>query len=497
VATALVAALIALVQYDIKKVLAYSTVSQLGFMFLGVGSYAFVSGFFHVFTHAFFKACLFLCAGSVIHAMHARIHDEDKSQDIRHMGGLRKYMPITFWTFAASTAAIIGLPLTSGFFSKDAILFHAYVNEPQHPLMERLTKLKNPPWMPPPWMGHLLYWLGIIAATMTAFYMCRLLFLTFYGDFRGWAIGKKRRSSAPPSSGSGHHDDTDTPGPAPQESPLRMTAPLIILATGAVAAGLLLNAEMFHAAPLMAMEHWLEPVFESSTLSALKPMSATGKAAELWLAAGGVAAFGLGSGFAYWVYILQGGKPAAAWVKQYAGVHKFLLAKMKVDELYEATVISAVDALADTSAAFDQWFVDGILAKATALVVSALGTVLRAVQTGVVHVYAAVMVLGIAGIGWFFLLPHPDATVAESPNGDYVVTAGPGLGYTYRWDADADGKPDLPDFTGDAMESKVHLDPGKSQVVKLEVKNAFGLTATKSFTLNRAALPTLLEVGQN
>ena len=126
--TALFAATIATTQNDIKKVLAYSTISQLGFMFLGVGVGAFTAGFFHVFTHAFFKACLFLGAGSVIHAMHARIHDDDTAQDIRHMGGLRKWMPLTRWTFAAATAAIIGFPLTSGFFSKDEILYRAYVN---------------------------------------------------------------------------------------------------------------------------------------------------------------------------------------------------------------------------------------------------------------------------------------------------------------------------------------------------------------------------------
>src|SRR6202012_5796448 len=119
--TAIFAASIGLFQNDLKKVLAYSTVSQLGFMFIGVGVGAFTAGFFHVFTHAFFKACLFLGAGSVIHAMHARIHDDVKSQDIRYMGGLRKWMPLTHWTFAAAPAAIIGLPGTSGFFSKDEI----------------------------------------------------------------------------------------------------------------------------------------------------------------------------------------------------------------------------------------------------------------------------------------------------------------------------------------------------------------------------------------
>src|SRR6187549_3131639 len=125
-ATALLAATIAFAQTDIKKVLAYSTVSQLGYMFLGVGVGAFTAGFFHVITHAFFKACLFLGAGSVIHAMHARIHDSEKSQDMRSMGGLRQYLPHTFLTFAAAWAAIVGFPLTSGFFSKDAILLAAH-----------------------------------------------------------------------------------------------------------------------------------------------------------------------------------------------------------------------------------------------------------------------------------------------------------------------------------------------------------------------------------
>ncbi|HSC87876.1 MAG TPA: NADH-quinone oxidoreductase subunit L, partial [Polyangiaceae bacterium] len=123
--TALFAATIAFVQNDIKKVLAYSTVSQLGFMFLGVGVGAFVAGFFHVMTHAFFKACMFLGAGSVIHAMHARIHGTEASQDMRNMGGMRKFMPVTFGTFAVAWAAIVGFPLTSGFFSKDEILLKA------------------------------------------------------------------------------------------------------------------------------------------------------------------------------------------------------------------------------------------------------------------------------------------------------------------------------------------------------------------------------------
>jgi len=241
--TALYAACIALVQNDIKKVLAYSTVSQLGFMFMGVGVGAFTAGFFHVFTHAFFKACLFLGAGSVIHSMHARIHDDDRAQDMRNMGDLRRYMPLTFGTFVASTLAIIGFPLTSGFFSKDEILTHALINTPVNPYADKLAARHIEVWAPPAWMGWMLWGMGILAATLTAFYMCRAVFMTFYGEkFRGWMIG--RPSQLPKSlKGGAHahdHDDDDDhhheedlsqPGPPPHESPRAITIPLLILAT--------------------------------------------------------------------------------------------------------------------------------------------------------------------------------------------------------------------------------------------------------------------------
>ena len=192
-ATALFAATIALVQNDIKKVLAYSTVSQLGFMFLGVGVGAFTAGFFHVFTHAFFKACLFLCAGSVIHAMHARIHDNDKSQDMRNMGGLAQYMPLTRWTFLASRRlAIAGCPPFSGFFSKDEILWKAF-SIARHDRPVGTAELAM--WTWPDWLGPAIYWVGIVAATMTAFYMFRAYFMTFHGEFRG-LDGRARAGSA-------------------------------------------------------------------------------------------------------------------------------------------------------------------------------------------------------------------------------------------------------------------------------------------------------------
>jgi len=183
-ATAVFAATIGLTQYDIKKVFAYSTVSQLGYMFLGVGVGAFSAGVWHLVTHAFFKALLFLGAGSVIHACHGE-------QDMRHMGGLRKYAPISMAVLACASLAIAGFPGTSGFFSKDAILTAAYAHAP---------------WM---------FWVGVITAGMTAFYVWRAFWMTFWGEYRGH----------------GH----------PHESPWSMLAPLVVLAFLSIAGGFLFN----------------------------------------------------------------------------------------------------------------------------------------------------------------------------------------------------------------------------------------------------------------
>jgi NADH-quinone oxidoreductase subunit L len=481
--TALYAAAVALVQYDIKKVLAYSTVSQLGYMFLGVGVGAFTAGFFHVFTHAFFKACLFLCAGSVIHAMHARIHDGDKSQDMRNMGGLRKYMPYTYWTFAASTAAIIGVPFLSGFVSKDEIMYRAYVDRLHSPLVEQLKREGAAPYVPPEWLGTLLFAVAITAAVLTAFYMCRAFFMTFYGDFRGWTIGRPsllaKMEQDEEASGEEHHDDLGKPGHAPHESPPAMTLPLVILATGAVCAGAL-NMGIFHS----AMDHWLEPVFAAATKGTLTEQTHTTATSMLPF---GLGAFALGSYAAYHIYIARRGADeqqyirsatrfaqaitgglllsiaAILWVVVPWTVHPHatllqtifsgrvivcgalaigglvaLARYMSVglDKLYDDTAVALVDALADTSAQFDQWVIDGILAKVTSFVVAAAGTVLRAVQNGVVHLYAAIMVAGVAAIGWFFVVPHANATVTAKGT-DFVVSTGASggyLGYAYEWE---------------------------------------------------------------
>jgi NADH-quinone oxidoreductase subunit L len=494
VSTALLAASIAVVQTDIKKVLAYSTVSQLGFMFLGVGVGAFAAGFFHVFTHAFFKACLFLGAGSVIHAMHARVHDDDAAQDIRNMGGLRKWLPLTHGTFAAATAAIIGVPLTSGFFSKDEILYRAYVDRTVNPLAGTGILRGHGVYSPPEWIGHALYWAAVAAAAMTAFYMCRLYILTFWGSFRGWTVGRPsllaRQELATGTHGGDesheeehhpHREDLLSPGYPPHESPWQMTVPLIVLATFSVFAGFLNPGFVKVEKP---MEHWLDPVFKTATEGAVIVREGN----EWTLALGGIGAFLLGTVLAWWVYIEKKGQPAEQAKAWSPALYKLLLEKWRVDELYEATVIAGLDSLAETSAAVDRGIVDGVLARLTALLVAASGTVLRAFQNGVVQMYAATMVVGLASVGWFFTVPHANATVADAGNDDYLVTAAPGVGYAYRWDADGDGKPDKPDF-GSQETLKVHVLPGTTTLVSFEVKNAFGFTRTKKLTVARPQAP--------
>jgi NADH-quinone oxidoreductase subunit L len=484
--TAVFAATIAFAQNDIKKVLAYSTVSQLGYMFLGVGVGAFTAGFFHVVTHAFFKACLFLGAGSVIHAMHARIHDTDASQDMRNMGGLKKYLPITFWTFAASWAAIVGFPLTSGFFSKDAILLEAFSSSVK---LDK-TQIRTPSSggggsteliMWPEWGGSLLYTLGLIGAVFTAFYMSRLFFGTFFGEFKGWRIVKKWKD---PGHDHGHDDHHHAhhqvgraiDGPVPHESPWQMWLPLAILGFLAAFAGFL-NA---HPLGLHVFDHWLEPVFETARKAVVVK-----EHADAPFIAAAVAAFAAGVGGAYWVFVLQKGEPARALVERFPGFHALVKDKWRIDELYEETFIGAVDALAEVSVWFDKWIVDGLIARLSAFIVSIFGTVLRYAQTGRVQAYAFVMVLGLGWVGWFFFAPHADARVTnDHVTGAYSVAATPGPGYSYRWDADGNGDWDSKSY-GDKRELKFDLDVNKTRKVRFEVRNAFGRTATSELSFTR------------
>ncbi|HET6343530.1 MAG TPA: proton-conducting transporter membrane subunit, partial [Myxococcota bacterium] len=219
--TALFAATIGLRQYDIKKVLAYSTVSQLGYMFLGVGTGAYVAGVFHLATHAFFKALLFLGSGSVIHAMHHAYHathSHEDAQDMRNMGGLKQYLPWTYGLMLIATLAIAGIPPFSGFFSKDEILAAAFARGDGQPIF------------------YVFYGMGVLAALLTAFYMARLMALTFLGSNR---TGEAERAHL-------------------HEAPWIMTGPLVVLGVLSAVGGALNLPHLVgvHA----AMERWLEPV---------------------------------------------------------------------------------------------------------------------------------------------------------------------------------------------------------------------------------------------
>ena len=490
--TAMFAASIAFAQHDIKKALAYSTVSQLGYMFLGVGVGAFSAGFFHVLTHAFFKACMFLGAGAVIHAMHARIHDTDASQDMRNMGGLRKYMPITFWTFTAAWAAIVGFPLTSGFFSKDEILLRAYTSFVKTPVatMPTPTGTEMDVFIWPTWLGAALYAIGILTALMTAFYMTRLYLGTFFGEFKGWKIvkGWKEPEHAhghdDHGHGHGHHHDPNVQleGPTPHESPWQMWVPLAVLGFLAAFAGWL-NAPLFH---IETMHHWLEPVFAKASGSV--ELIEGAEHLEFVFLGGAIAAFLGGSGLAYWIYVLQKGKPAQSFVEAMPGFHALVFDKWRVDELYEEYVIGAVDSLAEFFAWADKWIVDLLLARVSAFLVATTGTALRYLQTGRVQTYAAIMVLGLGGVGWFFVAPRAEAKLdANEESGVYSLTAAQGLGYSYRWDLNNDGKWDDKERFGSRTQQSLNLAVKENRTVRLEVKNAFGRTAVRSFNFARPA----------
>jgi len=312
--TAFFAATIGLAQNDIKKVFAYSTVSQLGYMFLGLGAGAFSSGIYHLMTHAFFKALLFLGAGSVIHALSGE-------QDMRNMGGLRKKIPITFWTLMAAAVAISGVPYTSGFFSKDLILVAAY---------------HRAPWM---------YWIGTITAGMTAFYVFRAMFLTFFGEYRG-------------------HEH-------PHESPPSMTIPLAVLALLSLVGG------------FIRIPVWLESFFP------------TAEAPEQFsLVAISVAAGVIGFLVAYVMYVA---KPELAdSVADRAGVFYHLVYnKYFVDQIYDGVVVKPVVAVSRVVLwrGVDAGLIDGAV-NGIGSQSQGIGGLLRLLQSGNIRSYATWVVFG-------------------------------------------------------------------------------------------------------
>jgi NADH-quinone oxidoreductase subunit L len=398
--TAIFAASIGLVQNDIKRVLAYSTVSQLGYMFLALGVGAFTAGVFHVFTHAFFKALLFLGSGSVIHAMGGQ-------QDMRFMGALRKKIPTTYVTMLIGTLAIAGIPGLAGFFSKDEILWQA-------------------------WSAHngafrALWYVAFATALMTSFYMFRLIFLTFFG-------GSRMTHEVE------HHV---------HESPRSMTVPLIVLACCSVFAGYLgVSPSIARLVGLHGetnrFEHFLAPVFENSTEKAsvtegAKEPSEEGSPSEYVLMLLSVAAAGAGMWAGYRAYADCKESVREPINVAAPAVYRTLLNKYYVDEFYDKAftgrskvgnvrlgAIGAGEALwtfdADVidggvngagwltrtsgrlSSWWDKWIIDGICVNGPAIVARLLSYPARLVQAGLLQWYALVMVFGVAGLLWYYVL---------------------------------------------------------------------------------------------
>jgi NADH-quinone oxidoreductase subunit L len=338
-----------------------------------------------------------------------------------------------------------------------------------------------PPWAWPTWLGPAIYWVGILAATMTAFYMFRAYFLTFHGKFNGWTIVRGWKDPHAGHHHDEHHDDPHAPkeGPVPHESPLSMTIPLLVLAAFAAFAGFL-KADMLHVEPL---GHLLEPVFKTAETAIHEREGAKGM--EMMMLAPGILAFVAGGGAAFLVYLKNDGAQEKAFIRAFPRLYKLIFDKWRIDELYEATVVGMVDALADIFQMADTWIVDGVLAKLSAAIVGAAGTVLRAFQTGKVQAYSASMVIGLAGVGWFLVRPHAVTSIDDTKlkqTGEVTVSAAPGFGYSYRWEGP--GITAAKDFSA-TREINIPLQPGDKKDVVLQVRNAFNGVDTQTITVAR------------
>ena len=406
VATALMAGTIGLVQNDIKRVLAYSTVSQLGYMFLAMGVGAYAAGIFHLYTHAFFKALLFLGSGAVIHALAGE-------QDLRNMGGLKKHLPITYWTFLIGALAIAGVPLLSGFFSKDEILYRTFTSTSDYRL--------------------LLWGIGMVTSLLTATYMFRLVFLAFHGKRRVAADHPAHPEEEEPAAhvdvapahgvhGGAHHD-----AHAPHDAPPSMAMPLIVLAIGSIFAGYIGVPHALGGSN--RIERFLEPSFEVSegghgvetalaadsvraagvrTVAVQEPEPAHTEAAEahdastelmLMAISSGVAFAGIAIAAFFW---LRNPAAADAMSRRMRGLHTLLSHKYYVDELYEAAIVQPIKLLSTGGLwkGIDAGLIDGAV-NGVGQTIRGSSTGLRRAQTGSMRTYAAFLFLGVVLIlGW-------------------------------------------------------------------------------------------------
>jgi NADH-quinone oxidoreductase subunit L len=395
VATALMAGTIGLVQNDIKRVLAYSTVSQLGLMFVAMGVGAFAAGIFHLYTHAFFKALLFLGSGAVIHALAGE-------QDIRRMGGLRKELPVTYWTFLIGALAISGVPLLSGFFSKDEILWKSFSG------------------------GHTIVWgVAVVASLLTAIYMFRLVFLTFHGSRQGAshdlaAAGHDRTSASGGSLAAAGHGQASGGGHL-HDAPPAMAIVLVLLAIGSVFAGYIGFPAVLGGSN--RIEHFLAPSFaapgiELSAEGGVSPAAAQGETShaiepkseggedhntELGLMAfsSGIAAAGIGIAVFFFLRRRDAADRVAA---SFAGLHRLLLNKYYVDEIYDAAIVQPIKRTSDRALwrVVDAGLIDGAVNGAGSFVNGA-SAILRRLQTGSMRAYALSVFVGVVLILGYYV----------------------------------------------------------------------------------------------
>jgi NADH-quinone oxidoreductase subunit L len=372
--TAIFAATIGLKQWDIKKVLAYSTVSQLGYMFIGVGVGAYTAGIFHLVTHAFFKALLFLGSGSVIYAMHAayhHTHNHDDAQDMRNMGGLKSYMPFTFYLMWIATLAIAGIPIFAGFFSKDEILGSTFEHASH-------STLADASWLGSPGSTilYLVYLLGVIAAFLTAVYMTRMMIYTFHGPNR---TGDEERKHL-------------------HEAPWVMTGPLVVLGILSAFGGWLNLPQAIPIGPIGKLEHWLEPVVGNSEKLVAGPAAEAANSSSGELALIGLAVLIAVAGIAFAFARLKPGKlvPKSQSPDE-EGFDRVLLNTYYVDEAYDAAVVNPTYQISRNVLwrGIDAGLIDGLFVNGSAALMRGFGWVGSKIQSGTVGTYAWVLVAGV------------------------------------------------------------------------------------------------------
>jgi len=384
-ATAIFAATIGLKQWDIKKVLAYSTISQLGYMFVGVGVGAYVSGMFHLVTHSFFKALLFLGSGSVIHAMHAAFHSthsHEDAQDMRNMGGLRRYLPVTWVLMWIATLAISGIPPLSGFFSKDEILGAVYTRA-------HGSTLASATWLgiPGSTLLYVIYGIGLLTALLTAIYMTRMMLYTFHGPTRTGVEEEKHL----------------------HEAPWVMTGPLVILGILTVFGGWLnlpeVVTDLIPLGPNELLTRWLEPVVGSATARVAGGAAHLEPATEHALIGIAVAIAIAGIVFAI-IRLRPNRVPAKRDAVPEYGFEGFVANKYYVDEGLDRAIVTPTYAISRNFLwrIVDNGLIDGLLVNGSAAVARGFGWLGSRLQTGNVGIYAWVLVVGVlAMLGAFTL----------------------------------------------------------------------------------------------